>query len=350
VPSDSRAAFKLMESLVALGDPAGALEHYRVHQLLLRDDLGLEPDATLAEFAASLRRGMSRSAVAPADVALNIVARSAQGDVPGPPAEPSGSLRLSATEIGVFNGPLRRARWIIGGVVMLALLTTAVGLAIIRSKGESVTPLPQLTHLLPDSILMHGSGAALSPDGTMIVYAAVRQGITRTPPRLYMLRFGDLQARLLENTEGASYPFFSPDGASVGFTVREALKTLSLKDGAIKPIATSPGRRRNRDASWGDDGWILLGSIMDKRRSVSDEFQLRVELLKCCRAPIIQGRNRALFSSTTSGTETFIYSVASADARTHRVVAQEIGSGASRVLVEEPASRGTLTVVGSRTR
>jgi DNA-binding SARP family transcriptional activator len=43
-PSDSRTARNLMESLVASGDSAGALGHYRVHQTLLRDDLDVEPD------------------------------------------------------------------------------------------------------------------------------------------------------------------------------------------------------------------------------------------------------------------------------------------------------------------
>ena len=55
-PNDSRAALKLMESLVASGEPASALAHYRVHESLLREDIGIEPDASLAEFAASLRR------------------------------------------------------------------------------------------------------------------------------------------------------------------------------------------------------------------------------------------------------------------------------------------------------
>jgi DNA-binding SARP family transcriptional activator/TolB-like protein len=59
-PSDSRAALRLMESLVASGDPAGALEHYRTHQALLRDELGIEPDATHAEFAAAIRGGIRR--------------------------------------------------------------------------------------------------------------------------------------------------------------------------------------------------------------------------------------------------------------------------------------------------
>ena len=64
-PNDSRAARELMEALVASGDPAGALDHYRVHHALLRDDLGLEPDATLVELSKSVRCGMIRSVDAP---------------------------------------------------------------------------------------------------------------------------------------------------------------------------------------------------------------------------------------------------------------------------------------------
>ena len=51
-PTDSRAARELMESLVASGDPAGALAHYRGHEALLRDDLSIEPDSALVELAA----------------------------------------------------------------------------------------------------------------------------------------------------------------------------------------------------------------------------------------------------------------------------------------------------------
>ena len=58
VPTDSRAARELMAALVASGDPAGALAHYRAHRALLRHDLGLEPGASLVEFAAVVRQGM----------------------------------------------------------------------------------------------------------------------------------------------------------------------------------------------------------------------------------------------------------------------------------------------------
>jgi DNA-binding SARP family transcriptional activator/tetratricopeptide (TPR) repeat protein len=66
-PTDSRAARELMAALVAAGDPAGALTHYDAHRALLRQDLALEPDVSLTEFAASLRQSMSRpAAVTPA--------------------------------------------------------------------------------------------------------------------------------------------------------------------------------------------------------------------------------------------------------------------------------------------
>ena len=56
VPTDSRAARGLMEALVASGDPAGALAHYRVHQSLLHNEMGLEPDEALVRLAESVRK------------------------------------------------------------------------------------------------------------------------------------------------------------------------------------------------------------------------------------------------------------------------------------------------------
>ena len=64
-PNDSRAALRLMESLAASGDRAGALVHYQVHRALLQDEMGLEPHGALAEFAAALRVRNGRTVDAP---------------------------------------------------------------------------------------------------------------------------------------------------------------------------------------------------------------------------------------------------------------------------------------------
>jgi DNA-binding SARP family transcriptional activator/thioredoxin-like negative regulator of GroEL len=57
VPLDARIATRLMTSLVAAGDRAGALEHARIHAALAAQELGLAPDAEVAALAQRIREG-----------------------------------------------------------------------------------------------------------------------------------------------------------------------------------------------------------------------------------------------------------------------------------------------------
>lgn len=50
-PDDSRVAMELMRSLEASGNRAAALRHARVHSVLLRETLGVEPDRSVRELA-----------------------------------------------------------------------------------------------------------------------------------------------------------------------------------------------------------------------------------------------------------------------------------------------------------
>ncbi len=54
-PYSSRIAVRLMRALDRSGDRAAALQHARVHATLLADEFGTEPDAAVAELAASMR-------------------------------------------------------------------------------------------------------------------------------------------------------------------------------------------------------------------------------------------------------------------------------------------------------
>ncbi len=53
----SAATVKLMRAMAASGDPAGALQHARVHTILLREELDIDPDPLVAEVAEQLRIG-----------------------------------------------------------------------------------------------------------------------------------------------------------------------------------------------------------------------------------------------------------------------------------------------------
>ncbi len=98
---------------------------------------------------------------------------------------------------------------------------------------------------------------ALSPDGTKLVYAAVRDGIKR----LYLRAMDQLEAKPIPGSEHGVSPFFSPDGEWVGFftdhnQVKGELKKWSLLGGEPVTICEV---EISRGASWGEDGTIIFG-------------------------------------------------------------------------------------------
>jgi DNA-binding SARP family transcriptional activator/TolB-like protein len=56
-PYDSRVALRLMEALEASGNRAGALQHAALHERLLREELGIEPNPEIAGLAERVREG-----------------------------------------------------------------------------------------------------------------------------------------------------------------------------------------------------------------------------------------------------------------------------------------------------
>jgi hypothetical protein len=89
---------------------------------------------------------------------------------------------------------------------------------------------------------------ALSPDGRRFAYAT-REG-------LYLRTMDTLVARLIPGTEGATNPFFSPDGESVGYFRGGELRRVSVSGGA--PVLICAGGLPF-GASWGLDNMILFG-------------------------------------------------------------------------------------------
>ncbi|HJS48030.1 MAG TPA: BTAD domain-containing putative transcriptional regulator [Gemmatimonadales bacterium] len=57
-PLDSRSSVALMRALAAAGDARGALQHARIHELLMQEELDLPPDREVAALAAEIRAGL----------------------------------------------------------------------------------------------------------------------------------------------------------------------------------------------------------------------------------------------------------------------------------------------------
>ncbi len=65
-PYNSRVALRLMQSLVAIGERTAAIQHARVHEALLAQELEVEPDATVRALAEQLKREPLITAAGPA--------------------------------------------------------------------------------------------------------------------------------------------------------------------------------------------------------------------------------------------------------------------------------------------
>ncbi len=95
------------------------------------------------------------------------------------------------------------------------------------------------------------SPLAVSPDGRQIVYVALSGSNTQ----LYARAMADLTPRALPGTEGARFPFLSPDGQWVGFFADGKLKKAFLGGGTPATLAEAPD---GRGASWSPAGDIVF--------------------------------------------------------------------------------------------
>ncbi len=98
------------------------------------------------------------------------------------------------------------------------------------------------------------NGLAFSPDGNLFAYIGQQDSLTKIFIRL--LHSEDVQA--LEGTEGAYYPFFSPDGDWLGFFANGYLKKVAIRGG--KPIVLCEATIPN-GAVWLQDGRIFFADF-----------------------------------------------------------------------------------------
>jgi serine/threonine-protein kinase len=99
--------------------------------------------------------------------------------------------------------------------------------------------------------LVLGRTLALSPDDRTVVYATADSAGRL---RLFSRALDDLRRQPIAGTEGASQPFYSPDGRWIGFVDGRQLKKIAVDGGSPTPLADLAGLT---GASWGPDGIIL---------------------------------------------------------------------------------------------
>ncbi len=156
----------------------------------------------------------------------------------------------------------RKQQWVIALAVAgwIAALAGA-GVALKARQAANQRRLLKTEIVLPlDNVV--NAPIAVSPDGLHLA-AVLTQAKSANPlPSANegesILAIRDLasdQSRSLPGTEGATYPFWAPDGNSVGFFAAGKLKTVNVANGTIEEICDAPN---GRGGSWSQLGVILF--------------------------------------------------------------------------------------------
>jgi serine/threonine protein kinase len=121
----------------------------------------------------------------------------------------------------------------------------------LTSSREAPAPVVRTNVILPANIrlatLGDQSGApALSPDGSNLVFAGVADG----KQMLFLRSMVSGTVKPLPDTEDAKFPFWSPDGKSIGFFADQQLKRLELAGGPPLNLAPAPD---GRGGAWAGD-------------------------------------------------------------------------------------------------
>ncbi len=136
-------------------------------------------------------------------------------------------------------------------ICALILGSAATGIVVWNRPRPLSQPLPTSRYLLnlPLSQVSGSSASliALSPDGRTLVFTGEEEGVAR----LYRRRLDTLEASPILGTEGASSPFFSPDGAWVGFLDGAHMRKIPLAGGT--PVSLCEVHNIVRGASWEGD-------------------------------------------------------------------------------------------------
>jgi serine/threonine-protein kinase len=135
--------------------------------------------------------------------------------------------------------------------------TSALALGLWAPWRRPLPPVPPLRlsiELGMDVSLLFGPGpaAALSPDGSLLVFAATRRSV---PPQLFLRRLDQERAAPIPGTESGSTPFFSPDGRWIAFFADGKLKKVATSGGAPVTLCDAPN---DRGGTWAEDGTIVF--------------------------------------------------------------------------------------------
>lgn len=180
-----------------------------------------------------------------------------EGDRPGPGRGEALVSRAGQAEAV----PEREPRWLNVRTVVVAGLVVAFGFALgigwlppalsaVGRAERDATPIRTSILPPPGSSFEARGGFALSSDGRRLAFA-----LSRDLSPLWIREMDETDARSLPETEGAAFPFWSPDGAALGFFADGDLKVVSPGGEGVRTLVEDLGAR---GGAWNRQGVIIF--------------------------------------------------------------------------------------------
>ena len=240
-----------------------AHRHLGVRLRALRDDHRSQafPGATISDtIAAVLERSPDWTALPPATPppVRHVLARCLEKD-PKRRWRDIGDVRIALDDAEAWRPQTgsaspktsragERAAW-----ALLVALTAAVAAVVTPVFRKAPAPAEiRFDLLFPRGVAADFAQLAISPDGQQLVVAP---SFGPQPTPLWLRPLASTSGRLLTGTEGATFPFWSPDGRSIGFFADQKLKRFDVNSEAIQILADAPVAR---GGAWQADGTILF--------------------------------------------------------------------------------------------
>jgi Tol biopolymer transport system component len=140
--------------------------------------------------------------------------------------------------------------WLIGGVAVGALIVGAA----LWPNGKP----PEQMKYFSAPIPFPAQDVAVAPNGHTIAVVGYWESAKETlgaRNAIWIHVVGSQQWRSLPSTEGANFPFWSPDGQSLGFFADGKLKKLDVAGGRVQTLCDAPS---GRGGSWNKDDVIIF--------------------------------------------------------------------------------------------
>jgi Tol biopolymer transport system component len=168
------------------------------------------------------------------------------------------SSRWRTADVNIIRGPAalrlrvrERVAWAACALIALAAFIVAYRYARDASQFQQ--------KVLSEIVSPEGTtigGLAVSPDGQRLAFIGWKNGASQ----LWVRSLDTLVAQPLAGSEGASYPFWSPDSLQLGFFADGKLKKISASGGSVQVLADAPN---GGGGTWNEENVIVFVPTFD---------------------------------------------------------------------------------------